>query len=309
MPLQLEVIDEFAGLVRGVLDCVGLLRQRGVAIGATTGYFCAAAERVYHAAALQGYRPDCCVCAEEVPAGRPAPWMIFRIMEALDRFPPASVVKVGDTPPDIGEGLAAGAWSVGVLRGSSEVGCTEAEWDALARAEQVRRLALSGEAPGRGALRRCGNAGGVAGLAGRHRPAARPRRETVSRLDGNAMQPTWDLIVIGAGILGTAHAYYAARRGWRVLLLERGDWPGAASVRNFGTLMAGSLVGEWRRRGLESIAFYRELRLWPASTSSPVDRSTTSPRPPRPPLCGNSPSWLPMMVAVVNCWSRAGPPG
>ena len=73
------------------------------------------------------------------------------------------------------------------------------------------------------------------------------------------MQPAWDLIVIGAGILGTSHAYFAARRGWRVLLLERGDWPGDASVRNFGTLMAGSLVGEWQRRGLESIAVYREL--------------------------------------------------
>jgi FAD dependent oxidoreductase TIGR03364 len=75
------------------------------------------------------------------------------------------------------------------------------------------------------------------------------------------MQPTWDLIVIGAGILGTSHACFAARRGWRVLLLERGDWPGEASVRNFGTLMAGSLTGEWRRRGMESIAFYRELAL------------------------------------------------
>jgi glycine/D-amino acid oxidase-like deaminating enzyme len=73
------------------------------------------------------------------------------------------------------------------------------------------------------------------------------------------MQPPWDLIVIGAGILGTSHAYFAARRGWRVLLVERGNWPGEASVRNFGTLMAGSLVGEWRRRGLESIAVYREL--------------------------------------------------
>jgi FAD dependent oxidoreductase TIGR03364 len=73
------------------------------------------------------------------------------------------------------------------------------------------------------------------------------------------MQPDWDLVVVGAGILGTSHAYYAAKRGWRVLLLERGDWPGEASVRNFGTLMAGSLVGDWRRRGMESIAFYREL--------------------------------------------------
>src|SRR6516162_4276988 len=73
------------------------------------------------------------------------------------------------------------------------------------------------------------------------------------------MQPPWDLLVVGAGILGTSHAYFAAQRGWRVLLLERGDWPGEASVRNFGTLMAGSLTGEWRRRGLESIALYREL--------------------------------------------------
>jgi FAD dependent oxidoreductase TIGR03364 len=73
------------------------------------------------------------------------------------------------------------------------------------------------------------------------------------------MQPSWDLIVIGAGILGTSHAYYAAKRGLRVLLLERGDWPGEASVRNFGTLMPGSLAGQWRRRGMESIAFYREL--------------------------------------------------
>ena len=83
------------------------------------------------------------------------------------------------------------------------------------------------------------------------------------------MQTTWDLIVIGAGILGTSHAYYAAKRGWHVLLLERGDWPGEASVRNFGTLMAGSLVGEWRRRGMESIAFYRELAPLAGFTFSP----------------------------------------
>jgi phosphonoacetaldehyde hydrolase len=141
MPLQLEVIDGFADLVPGLLDCVRWLRSKCVAIGTTTGYFRAAAERVYRAAASQGYRPDHCVCAEEVSAGRPAPWMVFRVMEALGVFPPAAVVKVGDTVPDIGEGLSAGAWSVGVLRSSSEVGCTEQEWDALPRAEQGRRLA------------------------------------------------------------------------------------------------------------------------------------------------------------------------
>jgi phosphonoacetaldehyde hydrolase len=141
MHLQLEVIDEFVRLVPGLLDLVAVLRRQGIAIGATTGYFRAAAERVYRAAAAQGYRPDSRVCAEDVPAGRPAPWMIFRTMEALGIYPPAAVVKVGDTVPDIGEGLAAGAWSVGVLRSSSEVGCTEEEWEALPRAEQVQRVA------------------------------------------------------------------------------------------------------------------------------------------------------------------------
>jgi phosphonoacetaldehyde hydrolase len=143
MPLQLEVIDEFTRLVPGLPDCAAALRRRGLAVGATTGYFRAAAERVYRAAAAQGYRPDHCVCAEDVPAGRPAPWMVFRVMEALGIFPPAAVVKVGDTVPDIGEGLAASAWSVGVLRTSSEVGCTEAEWDALPPAEKDRRLAAA----------------------------------------------------------------------------------------------------------------------------------------------------------------------
>jgi phosphonoacetaldehyde hydrolase len=145
MPLQLEVLDDFTRLVPDVLDCVSDLRRSGVRVGATTGYFRAAAERVYQAAREQGYVPDCCVCAEEVPAGRPAPWMIFRVMEALGVHPPATVVKVGDTVPDIGEGLAAGAWSVGVLRSSSDVGCTQEEWDALTPAERTRRLSASRE--------------------------------------------------------------------------------------------------------------------------------------------------------------------
>ena len=139
--LQMEVVDDFTRLVPGLLDCVRQLRDRDIRIGATTGYFRAAAERVYAAAAAQGYKPDCCVCAEDVPAGRPAPWMIFRIMETLQIYPPSAVVKIGDTVPDIGEGLAAGAWSIGVSRSSSDVGCTEEEWDKLPAAERSARLA------------------------------------------------------------------------------------------------------------------------------------------------------------------------
>lgn len=43
-----------------------------------------------------------------------------------------------------------------------------------------------------------------------------------------------DLIIVGAGIVGLAHAYEAHRAGLRVRILER-DWaPNGASIRNFG---------------------------------------------------------------------------
>lgn len=141
IPLQMGVLDKHAKLVPGVLPVVAELRRRGIRIGATTGYFRAAAERVYDAARQQGYVPDCCVCAEDVPDGRPAPWMIFRIMETLRIYPPAAVVKVGDTVPDIGEGLAAGVFSVGVVSTGSEVGCTEDELARLPHTERKTRFA------------------------------------------------------------------------------------------------------------------------------------------------------------------------
>lgn len=70
----------------------------------------------------------------------------------------------------------------------------------------------------------------------------------------------WDVIVIGAGVLGTFHAYFAARQGLRTLLIERADQPQEASVRNFGTLVPSAMSpGEWLGRAKASIAIYREL--------------------------------------------------
>jgi phosphonoacetaldehyde hydrolase len=143
IPLQLEVIAQHSRLVPGLLKCVEQLRGRGIKIGATTGYFQEAADRVYQLAAGQGFVPDACLCAEEVPEGRPAPWMIYRIMERLEVYPPRAVVKVGDTVPDIHEGLNAGVWSVGVTEASSDVGCAEEEWAALAPEDRRRRLAAT----------------------------------------------------------------------------------------------------------------------------------------------------------------------
>jgi phosphonoacetaldehyde hydrolase len=141
IPLQMEVIDRHSELVPELAPCVASLRAAGIKIGATTGYFRAAAERVYESARRQGYAPDHAVCAEDVSAGRPAPWMIFRIMEALNIFPAARVAKVGDTVPDIDEGLNAGALTIAVTQSSSEVGCSLAEWEALPSHVRATKLA------------------------------------------------------------------------------------------------------------------------------------------------------------------------
>jgi FAD dependent oxidoreductase TIGR03364 len=71
---------------------------------------------------------------------------------------------------------------------------------------------------------------------------------------------SWDVVVVGAGVIGTFHAYFACRRGLRTLLLERGDLPGEASVRNFGMVVPSAMKpGDWHRRGVESANLYRLL--------------------------------------------------
>jgi phosphonoacetaldehyde hydrolase len=140
-PRQVAAVEVCSALIPGVCECVARLRACGIKVAATTGYFREAAAAVLAAAKRQGYEPDCAICADDVPAGRPAPWMIFRAMEVLGVYPPAAVVKVGDTLVDIEDGLNAGAWSVGVVDSSSEMGLAEAEFARLSEAERGERRA------------------------------------------------------------------------------------------------------------------------------------------------------------------------
>ncbi len=145
IPLQLAAIHEHAQIIPGLLETVAALREQGIKIATSTGYFAKAAELVYQAAAEQGYVPDTNRCAEDVPTGRPAPWMIFRQMEELEIYPTSSVVKVGDTIPDVQEGCNAGVWTIGVAKTSSEVGLSQQEWEALSPADQRTRLTAAKE--------------------------------------------------------------------------------------------------------------------------------------------------------------------
>jgi phosphonoacetaldehyde hydrolase len=86
--------------------------------------------------------PDATVTADEVSAGRPAPFMCYRNAIELGVYPLWACVKIGDTPVDIAEGLNAGMWTIGITRTGNEVGLSKAEFDSLSaedRANAVRK--------------------------------------------------------------------------------------------------------------------------------------------------------------------------
>jgi phosphonoacetaldehyde hydrolase len=61
----------------------------------------------------------------------------------LGVFPMQSMVKVGDTLPDVQEGINAGMWVVGVTLSGNLLGLSQAETQALSEPEKmVRRLEI-----------------------------------------------------------------------------------------------------------------------------------------------------------------------
>lgn len=128
----LKILHHFAAPKPYVLDAVAQLRARGIRIGSTTGYTDEMMAIVAAAAREQGYAPDAVFTPDAVDGrGRPYPYMIFRNLEALDVSSVSAAIKVGDTAADIAEGKRAGLISVGVVQGSSLMGLSQQEYDAL----------------------------------------------------------------------------------------------------------------------------------------------------------------------------------
>ena len=134
-------LENYTDPIPGVIPTLEKLRAEGLKIGSTTGYTREMMDVVLPAAQAKGYRVDYCATPNLLPAGRPAPYMIFENLTKLAVSSLDAVVKVGDTIADIREGVNAKVYSVGVILGSNEMALTEAETKAMPAAELEIRIA------------------------------------------------------------------------------------------------------------------------------------------------------------------------
>ena len=134
--VQEKFIRDGAKLIPGCVDAIRECRNRGLKIGSSTGYFQEQMDTLVPLAAQQGYAPDAIVCANDIPAGRPAPWEIFENAKRLDIYPMNTIVKVDDTVVGIQAGINAGAWTVGVYETGNLVGLNEADLRSLPESQQ-----------------------------------------------------------------------------------------------------------------------------------------------------------------------------
>lgn len=138
----MEQLEQHTKMKPHVLEAVAFLRLHGVKIGSTTGYTKKMLAPVAKSAKEQGYTPDATFTPDDTNGlGRPAPAMIDANLKALGIDDKSKVIKIGDTISDIEEGKNAGVTSVGIIEGSSIMGLSEAEYEALT--DDQRKLEIN----------------------------------------------------------------------------------------------------------------------------------------------------------------------
>lgn len=135
MEIMPETLALYSDPVPGCAEALRELRARGIAIGSCTGYNRAMMRELIPAAAGKGFDPDFIAASDDVPQGRPYPWMCRMNCVSLGVSSPEAVVKAGDTVMDIQEGINAGHWTVAMTRSSSAMGMSPEEIAALSPEE------------------------------------------------------------------------------------------------------------------------------------------------------------------------------
>ncbi|HTD89604.1 MAG TPA: phosphonatase-like hydrolase [Burkholderiales bacterium] len=113
-----RVFTREAEPVSGAVETFAWLRHKGIKLALNTGFDRDITEILIEVLRW-GTVADAVICGDDVPQGRPAPYMIFRAMEATGTVEVRQVLNIGDTISDLQAARNAGVGvSVGVLSGA-----------------------------------------------------------------------------------------------------------------------------------------------------------------------------------------------
>ena len=106
-------------VISGAVEAIRWLRRQRIKTALTTGFDRLITKTVLEILNWNDGLFDAIVCGNDVPRGRPAPFMIFRAMEAADVWGVHQVAVAGDTVLDLQAGWNAGVhWNIAVLSGA-----------------------------------------------------------------------------------------------------------------------------------------------------------------------------------------------
>ena len=108
----------------GCIEIFRFLKESNIKISLTTGFYREVTDIILRKLAWlptgnANNLIDFTTASDEVPFGRPYPYMIFKTMQALKVQDVRRIIKIGDTPSDLAEGKNAGCvFSFGVTNGT-----------------------------------------------------------------------------------------------------------------------------------------------------------------------------------------------
>lgn len=112
--------------IPGAADTFAWLHQMGVKVALNTGFDRVITELILQAVGWDKDTAEAIVCGDDVPQGRPAPYLIFHALELTGVTSMHRVANVGDTSLDLQAGRNAGVcWNIGVLTGAHTQGQLE----------------------------------------------------------------------------------------------------------------------------------------------------------------------------------------
>lgn len=126
-PMQLIALEKYGGVITGTLEALHTLKKRDLLLGFSTGFNREMVNKILELNPELSTLLDTTITADELPRGRPAPYMVYKNMIDMDVMNPYEVVKIDDTEMGIHEGNYAKCWTIAVSKYSNLMAMTEEE--------------------------------------------------------------------------------------------------------------------------------------------------------------------------------------